>query len=263
LASLAGMAQNTSSSFADSADPEKIDNLMLLLDLASGFAHRAQAAKDGVQKRQFTSKATAFLDQAAHIASKNELLLFRKAHLLDQIEENPSKARPYYFDAVNQEHDFPRAYNGLGVIDGAAGRYENARDEFLAAIAPDEPLLTRAIGLGNLGEMYVELDDTKAACESWKKAAELGKRNLPGELVLLSEIHSAMCEDIEGRLEPARAKYAHALETGKTRGIDLLNLDTYKNRWHEGRKMCDLAQKLIDLVSKKSESEKTASVVSK
>lgn len=248
LAWTAGLEQQPS--FADTAEPQKMSSLPMLLHLASYFGNRALAARTSDEKFKALGRAEAFLDRADSVAPDNELVFFQRGVVL-QIKNQWADAADYYQKALNKAPEFPRARDGLAGIYGANHEYDKALGQLLSVVSiEDAPADSRATAFGNLGEVYLELGNRGQACSAWKLASELDeKHRLADEEHLLVQIHTAMCSYVNDQLPTAKGQYIRAIELGKRQKLTLTTLKVYQDKWKVGPQESDVAQKLIELAS--------------
>ncbi|HJX82881.1 MAG TPA: hypothetical protein VJ723_00910, partial [Candidatus Angelobacter sp.] len=244
LAWAAGLEQQRA--FADSVDPQQIDDLMMLLDIAAFFTQKAEDLGNQKFKKEYLERARAFLDRAATLAGDNELVDFRKGYLA-QVNGQWAAAADYYKKAIAKQTDFPRARDNLAAIYASQHQYQAALDQLLDIVSnEDAPAGSRVAALHNLGEVYVELADNTEACKKWKEATDLAR-----EETLLGDVHTAMCSYLNGDLTRAKLYYRKAIVLTKRKriSVNLLDADTFRNKWKVGPKELETAQGLIKLVT--------------
>lgn len=228
--------------FPDTLDPQKIDSLMILLEVTAHYVRNADQFDNSIQRTKNLSRAELFLQRAGQLAPENELVEFRRGYFFQTKDQWPN-AKDYYNKALSKEPDFPRARDNLAAILASEHEFEAARGQLLSVLkTEDAPLGSHIAALHNLGEVYVELNDYEKACDVWSQAAKLS-RNAD----VLSKVHMAMCLYLKNDRTAAKIQYSGAKEFGKKRKINLATVDIYRDKWKVGPKELEVAENLIEL----------------
>jgi tetratricopeptide (TPR) repeat protein len=233
-------------SFAAAADPQKIDNLMILVELSRYFTYAGARGKNQSEKDANFRRADAFLAKASQIAPGNEVVSFRRGYLA-QANDQWAAAESFYNEALTKERDFPIAHNNLAAIFGSKHQYDQARIHLKDTIAKvDAPVNVRYVALINLGEVDLESSQSDEACKEWKEARKFAKDDDAA-----IEVYLALCSYLSGDMGPARQEFAVAVKLGRSQGMDLGTINFYRDTWKVGSHELELEGKLIKMVKEK------------
>ena len=165
----AGCVTSTDSRFQREADKQQaIENYVRL-----ATAYIGQGNVD---------RARVHLDRATELAPDDSAVLTAKG-LLYQTDSEHRLAEQSYKAAIANDKDYTRAHVFYGAFLFGKGRFEEARDQFLAA-SRDTEYPDRASVFFNLGLSEERLGDLKAAVRAYRRSVELSRGDVKSLLAL-------------------------------------------------------------------------------
>ncbi|MGI9322778.1 MAG: type IV pilus biogenesis/stability protein PilW [Pseudomonadales bacterium] len=108
---------------------------------------------------------------------------FTTLGLLFQLEGEDDLADEYFQTALKHEPELAQARNNYGVFLLSRQRYQQAIQQLQAA-SEDRFYANRASVFENLGRAYLELEDSPAAQQAFRKATQLNPKQSPALLAL-------------------------------------------------------------------------------
>lgn len=151
-----------------------------------------------VNRTAHPEDAIGFLDRAIMLDSRLDAAFIAKGDVLDRLQNFPG-ARSAYERAL-QIRKSPNPYLDLGVMSGEQGRYPEARDYYIQALAIDSNYVGAHI---NLGYTLLQLSKAPEAVQAFRMARYLD----PGNPAALSGLADALVKN--GKADEAQ----HECET--------------------------------------------------
>lgn len=156
----AGCVTSTDSRFQREAD--KQEAIQNYVRLATAYVGQGN-----------TDRARVHVDRATELAPNDPAVLAAKG-LLYQSDSESELAERAYREAISRDSGYTRARVYYGAFLFGKGRFEEARDQFLAA-SRDTEYSDRASVFFNLGLSQERLDNLDGAVSSYRRSVELSR----------------------------------------------------------------------------------------